>query len=78
MKKLFCAIALLTATLSVSAQDGVVRRAREKFTQAQDLAATKDRTEKEEAKMNELIATTLEMIEPTLTSPETKKQKANA
>ncbi len=78
MKKLFCAIALLTATVSVSAQDGVVRRAREKFTQAQELAASRDRTEKETAKMNELIASTMEMIEPTLTSPDTKKQRANA
>lgn len=78
MKKLFCAIALLTATVSVSAQDGVVRRAREKFTQAQELAASRDRTEKETAKMNELIASTMEMIVPTLTSPDTKKQRANA
>ena len=78
MKKIFCAIALLAATLSVSAQDGVVRRARDKFVQAQDLAANNQRTEKEDAKLNELITSVMEMIEPTLTSPETKKQKANA
>ena len=78
MKKFFCAIALLTATLSVSAQDGVVRKARYKLEEAQNLVANKERTEKENAKLQELISSTLEMIEPTLTSPETKKQKANA
>ena len=78
MKKVICAIALMTASLSVFAQDGVVRRAREKFEQAQNLAATPDRNEKENAKLTELIATTMALIEPTLTSPETKKQKANA
>ncbi|MCR5180446.1 MAG: hypothetical protein K6C30_04435 [Bacteroidaceae bacterium] len=78
MKKIICAIALLTAALSVSAQDGVVRKARYKLEEAQNLAANKERTEKEDAKLKELISTTLEQIEPTLTSPETKKQKANA
>lgn len=78
MKKVICAIALMTASLSVFAQDGVVRRAREKFEQAQNLAATPDRNDKENAKLTELIATTMALIEPTLTSPETKKQKANA
>lgn len=78
MKKIFCAIALMTAVLSVSAQDGVVRKARYKFEEAQNLAANNERTEKEEAKLQELITTTLAQIEPALTSPETKKQKANA
>ena len=39
MKKLFCALALLTATLSLSAQDRAVRNARFKFEEAQELAA---------------------------------------
>ena len=78
MKKLFCALALLTATLSLSAQDRAVRNARFKFEEAQELAANPQRNEKEEAKLQQLIATTLEAIEPTLNNPETKKQKANA
>jgi len=78
MKKIICAIALMTATLSVFAQDGIVKKARYKLEEAQNLTANKERTEKEDAKLKELISTTLEMIEPTLTSPETKKQKANA
>ena len=37
-----------------------------------------DRKPADDQKLEELITSTLEMIEPTLTSPDTKKQLANA
>lgn len=78
MKKIICAIALLTATLSVSAQDGVVRKASYKMEEINSLMGNQERSAKEEAKLQELIISTQEMIEPALTSPETKKKKAEA
>lgn len=78
MKKIICAIALLTATLSVSAQDGVVRKAAYKMDEINALIGNNERTPKEEEKLQELINSTLEMIEPALTSPETKKKKGEA
>ena len=78
MKRLICAALLLTATVASFAQDGVVKKARVKMEQAQDLVATPDRKPADEQKLQDLITSTLEMIEPTLTSPDTKKQLASA
>ena len=78
MKKIICAIALLAASLSTFAQDGIVRKARVKLEEVQNLVATPQRTPKEDAKMVEMIAQIGEQIAPALTSPETKKLKANA
>ena len=78
MKRIICAVMLLVVASATFAQDNVVKKARVKMEEAQDLAAQQDRKPADEQKLQQLISSTLEMIEPTLTSPETKKQLANA
>ncbi len=78
MKKLICAALLVASATATFAQDGVVKKARAKMEQAQDLVAQPERKPADEQKLQELISSTLEMIEPTLTSPETKRQLASA
>ena len=78
MKKIFFAFALLAVAGTASAQDKVVRKARDLKNEVQDLMAAPDRKEKETMQMNQKMAQCLEMITPTLTSPETKKELANA
>lgn len=78
MKKVICAIALLTVTVSLSAQDKIVRKARVNIEEIQNLMADKERKPKDTEKMLTMMEETMNMITPTLTSPETKKELANA
>lgn len=78
MKKVLFAIALFAVAGTASAQDKVVRKARDLKNEIQDLLATPDKKEKEVLAMNQKLAQCMEMIEPTLTNPETKKELANA
>lgn len=78
MKKIIFAFALLAVAASAPAQDKVIRKARDLKNEIQDLMAKPDRNEKETMQMNQKLAQCLEMIEPTLTSAETKKELANA
>ena len=78
MKKILFALALLAVAGTASAQDKVVRKARELQIEVQNLMANKERKEKETIEMNQKMKQCAEMIEPTLTSPETKKELANA
>ena len=78
MKKIICAIALLTVTVSMSAQDKIVRKARVNIEEIQNLMADKERKPKDTEKMLAMMEETMNMITPTLTSPETKKELANA
>ena len=78
MKKTLFVLALLAVAGTASAQDKVVRKAREIQIEVQNLMANKERKEKETIEMNQKMKQCAEMIEPTLTNPETKKEKANA
>jgi tetratricopeptide (TPR) repeat protein len=78
MKKIFCTLALVVAASSLSAQDKVVRKARTLKEEVQNLIATQQRNEKQQAELETKLAQAMEMITPTLTSPETKKELANA
>ncbi len=78
MKKIFFAVALMAFAASASAQDKVVRKARYLKEEIQNLVANREKKEKEVIEMNQKIQECLDMIEPTLTSPETKKELANA
>ena len=78
MKKVLFAIALFAVAGTASAQDKVVRKARDLKNEIQDLLATPDKKEKDVLAMNEKLKQCKEMIEPTLTNPETKKELANA
>jgi tetratricopeptide (TPR) repeat protein len=78
MKKIIFVFALFAVAASASAQDKIVRKARELKNEIQDLVANPERTEKETMQMNMKLAQCMEMIEPTLTSPDTKKELANA
>ncbi|MBO4801390.1 MAG: hypothetical protein J5545_05930 [Bacteroidaceae bacterium] len=78
MKKILCAMALLTVTVSLAAQDKIVRRARVNLEEIQNFMADKERKPKDTEKMLAMMDETMAMITPTLTSPETKKELANA
>ena len=78
MKKFLFAFALLAVAGTASAQDKVVRKARELKTEVQNLMANKERKEKETIEMNEKTKQCTEMINAALESPETKKELANA
>ena len=78
MKKLLFAFALFAVAGTAVAQDKVVRKARDLKEEVQNLVANPQRSEKETAQMNQKIQQCLEMLEPTFTSPETKKELANA
>ena len=78
MKKLILSLAVLMAAGTVSAQDKVVRKARDLQIEVQNLMANKQRDEKETAQMHQKMQQCIEMIEPTLTSDLTVKEKANA
>ena len=78
MKKILFVAAFLAAAGSAQAQDKVVRKARELQIEVQNLMANKERKEKETIEMNEKMKQCIEMIEPTLTSDLTVKEKANA
>ena len=78
MKKIFCALALVVAATSLPAQDKVVRKARSLKEDVQNLIATPERNEKQQAELDTKLQQAMEMIVPTLTSPETKKELANA
>ena len=78
MKKIIFAFALLAFAGTASAQDKVIRKVRELKNEVQDLMANPERKEKETMIMNQKMAQCLEMIEPTFTSPDTKKELANA
>ncbi len=78
MKKILFAVALFAVAGTAMAQDKVVRKARDIKEEIQNLMANTQRSEKETAQMNQKIQQCLEMLEPTFTSPETKKELANA
>lgn len=78
MKKIICALALLVAATSLPAQDKIVKKARTLKEDVQNLIATNPRNEKQQAELETKLAQAMEMIQPTLTSPETKKELANA
>ena len=78
MKKIICALALLTAASQLPAQDKIVRKARVNIEEIQNLMADKERKEKDTQKMLAMMDETMAMLTPTLTSPETKKELANA
>ena len=78
MKKILCAIALVAIATNGMAQDKIVRKARTLKEEVQNLVAQKDKKEKEVLEMNNKLQQCLDMIEPTLTSSETKKELANA
>lgn len=78
MKKIFFAFALFAVAASATAQDKIVRKARELKDEVQNMMANQERNEKETMQMNQKLAQCMEMVEPTLTSPETKKELANA
>lgn len=78
MKKIFCALALVVAASSLSAQDKVVKKARTLKEEVQNLIAIPQRNEKQQTELETKLAQAMEMIAPTLTSPETKKELANA
>lgn len=77
MKKILFAVALFAVAGTAVAQDKVVRKARDLKDEIQNLVANRERTEKETAQMNQKMEQCLEMLEPTFTSPETKKELAN-
>ena len=78
MKKILCALALMAVTVSLSAQDKIVRKVRVNLEEIQNLMANPQRTPKENDKLKQMMAEAFTMITPTLTSPETKKEMANA
>ncbi|MCR4993979.1 MAG: hypothetical protein K6A32_01145 [Bacteroidales bacterium] len=78
MKKIFFVLALFSVASSATAQDKIVRKARTLKEEVQNLMAKQDRNEKETAQMHEKLAQCMDMVVPTLTSPETKKELANA
>ncbi len=78
MKKLICALALLAAVTTLPAQDKIVKKARAIKDEVQNLIATPNRNDKQNAELQTKLAQAFEMITPTLTSPETKKELANA
>ena len=78
MKKVLFAIALALVASSAMAQDKVIRKARLIKDEVQNLVATPNRNEKQEAELKTKLAQCMEMLEPTFTSPETKKELANA
>ena len=78
MKKILFAVALLAIAGTANAQDKVVRKARELKNEIQDLVALPEKKEKQEQELETKLAQCFEMIEPTLTNPETKKELANA
>lgn len=75
---MLCALAMLTVASAVPAQDKIVRKAHEQMIEVQNLMANKERKPEETAKMTKLLDETIQLIEPTLTSPDTKKELANA
>jgi tetratricopeptide (TPR) repeat protein len=78
MKKILFAVALLAVAGTANAQDKVVRKARDLKNEIQDLVAMPEKKEKDQQELDTKLAQCFEMIEPTLTSPETKKELANA
>jgi len=78
MKKILFAVALFAVAGTAVAQDKVVRKCRDLKEEVQNLVANPQRSEKETTQMNEKIKQCMEMLSPTLTSPETKKELANA
>ena len=78
MKKILCALALVTVAGTVTAQDKVVKKARLLKDEVQNLVANHEKKDKEVIEMNQKLAQCMEMINPTLTNPETKKELANA
>ena len=78
MKKILFAIALLAVAGTASAQDKVVRKARDLKNEVQDLVAKPDKNDKDQVALTTKLAQCMSMVEPTLTSPETKKELANA
>lgn len=78
MKKLILSLAVLMAAGTVSAQDRIVRKARELQIEVQNLVANKERKDKETIEMNEKMKQCMEMIIPTLDNPQTVKELSNA
>ena len=78
MKKTLIVLALLAVAGTASAQDKVVRKARDLKTEVQNLMANKERNEKETAQMHEKMQQCLELVNQALQSPETNKELANA
>lgn len=78
MKKIIFALALLATAGTASAQDKIVRKARDLKNEVQDLVAQPDKKEKQLAELDTKLNQCMEMVVPTLTSPETKKELANA
>lgn len=78
MKKILCAIALVAISTGATAQDKIVRKARTLKEEVQNLVAQQDKKEKEVIEMQTKLQQCIDMIEPTLTSPETKKELGNA
>ena len=78
MKKILFAFALALVASGATAQDKIIRKARLLKEDVQNLVATPNRNEKQEAELKTKLAQCMEMLEPTFTSPETKKELANA
>ena len=78
MKKILCAIALVAVAGTATAQDKVVKKARVLKEEVQNLVANHEKKDKEILEMNEKLKQCMEMVEPTLNSPETVKERANA
>ena len=78
MKKILFAFALLAVAGTASAQDKVVRKARDLKNEIQDMVAAPEKKEKDFQAIDQKLAQCMEMVEPTLSSPETKKELANA
>ncbi len=78
MKKVLFAFALALVASGAMAQDKVVRKARMLKDEIQNLVALPERNEKQEAELKAKLAECFEIIAPTFTSPETKKELANA
>lgn len=78
MKKILFVVALALVATSASAQDKVVRKARALKDEVQNLVATAERTDKQELELQTKLKECFELVIPTLTSPETKKELANA
>ena len=78
MKKIFLVLALAAVASTASAQDKVIRKARELKEEVQNLVALPERNQKQENELTEKLAQCMSMIEPTFNNPETKKELANA
>ncbi len=78
MKKLLLTLVLAGMTMSMAAQDKVVRKARYLKEEVQNLVANNQRTPKEDAELQAKLAQCMAMVDAAVNSPETVKELANA